>query len=192
MTTPVTQDNNFLKAVFDFHRVMQKKRYILVYEGEVNQDIVKAFTSMAEHRLEKGKEGLKVKKRVFNVMVECLQNITRHSSDADDPALGIGGKGIFVVGQEGDDYVVITGNAVENNKVDELKSLLDRVNDLDSVGVKELYMKAIRASKISDKGGAGLGFIDIAKKTGSKLIYEFQPIDDETTFFLLKTTIKNA
>ena len=38
---------------------------------------------------------------------------------------------------------------------------------------------------ISDKGGAGLGFLDMAKKTGTKFEYYFEPLDDEKCFFIL-------
>ena len=47
----------------------------------------------------------------------------------------------------------------------------------------------MRETAISDKGGAGLGFIDIARKTGSPLEYHFEPLDDKNSFFLLKTSI---
>jgi len=42
---------------------------------------------------------------------------------------------------------------------------------------------------LSEKGGAGLGFIDIARKTGQKLVYSFLKIDEEKSFFVLTTTI---
>jgi hypothetical protein len=45
-------------------------------------------------------------------------------------------------------------------------------------------------NKISEKGGAGLGLIDIAKKTGSKLSYQFKELNDEVSFFILTSTIK--
>ena len=41
---------------------------------------------------------------------------------------------------------------------------------------------------MSEKGGGGLGMIDIARKSGQKLDYEFLPIDDVFAFFTL--TIK--
>jgi hypothetical protein len=47
----------------------------------------------------------------------------------------------------------------------------------------------MRETAISEKGGAGLGFIDIARKTGNPLEYHFEPIDEKNSFFLLKTSI---
>ena len=55
--------------------------------------------------------------------------------------------------------------------------------------LKQLHKEKMRETAISDKGGAGLGFIDIARKTGNPLEYHFEPIDENNSFFLLKTII---
>ena len=53
----------------------------------------------------------------------------------------------------------------------------------------KLYKQQIREGRLSPKGGAGLGFIDIARKTGQKLIYSFLRVDDENSFFVLTSTV---
>ena len=42
---------------------------------------------------------------------------------------------------------------------------------------------------LTEKGGAGLGLIDIARKSGRKLFYHFVPYDNHRHFFLLVVTI---
>ena len=44
-------------------------------------------------------------------------------------------------------------------------------------------------SRARSQGGAGLGLIDIARKTEQKLEYQFLPIDDDSYFFILKVEI---
>ena len=39
--------------------------------------------------------------------------------------------------------------------------------------------------KLSEKGGGGLGLIDIAKKSRNKLGYSFKEIDKDYSFFTL-------
>ena len=56
---------------------------------------MRLFTSMAEQKIEQTISDLSVKRKVFHVMVECLQNITRHSDDFEEDGVG---NGIFVVG----------------------------------------------------------------------------------------------
>ena len=55
--------------------------------------------------------------------------------------------------------------------------------------LKEMYKKQIKEGSISKKGGAGLGLIDIARKTGEKLDYQFLQLDDKFLFFILKVEI---
>ncbi len=71
--------SEYMKFVVQFHKMMVDKRLTLAYEGEVTQEITKAFTSMTEKNLEKIEEDGKIKKKVYHVMVECLQNIYKHS-----------------------------------------------------------------------------------------------------------------
>jgi len=47
----------------------------------------------------------------------------------------------------------------------------------------------MRDGILSPQGGAGLGFIDIRRKTGNPLDYSFVKIDEETSFFIFTSTI---
>jgi hypothetical protein len=52
-----------------------------------------------------------------------------------------------------------------------------------------MYKKQIKEGKLSPKGGAGLGLIDIARKTGETLNYHFLQLDDNNYFFILEVEI---
>jgi len=81
----ITKFNNaeFMDFVYSVHENMVSNDIMLIYEGEVNQDITKTFTSMTQKNLEEGETSLPIKKRVYHVMVECLQNIGKHSDNAE-------------------------------------------------------------------------------------------------------------
>ena len=70
--------------------------------------------------------------------------------------------------------------------------MIDNINSLDKDGLKELHKFKMRETAISEKGGAGLGFIDIARKTGNPLEYHFEPIDADNSFFLLKSRVSRV
>ena len=86
-------------------------------------------------------------------------------------------------------YNIITGNIIKNEKIPELEKSLELVNSLDKEGLSSLYKQQMKDGRISDKGGAGLGFIDIAKKSGNKLSYQFKKLNEEVSFFILTSTI---
>jgi hypothetical protein len=134
-------------------------------------------------------EAVRLQRIIFHVMVECLQNVSRHADD-DNPGDNVySGNGIFMLSRNSDAFFVTTGNAIINEKIPALRKMIDNVNELDSMKLKELYMRQMREGRLSDKGGAGLGFIDIRRKTGSKLEYHFLPVSDKASFFMLTTAI---
>ena len=148
----------------------------LVYEGEISQQIVSVFSKIAEAKME-GKEHEVTKRRVYHVLVECLQNICKHGDEkeySDDKAIG---KGILLVGNNESQYMVTTGNLIGNEHVESLVETLNRVNSLDTKEIKTQYKKALKASVISDKGGAGLGFIDMVKKTGNPVEFNVKKVN---------------
>jgi len=176
----------FIDFVYEFYTTMKSQQVILVYEGVITHEIVKAFSALAEANMERNQEDASIQKKVYFVMVESLQNISKHSDSAEEDKPG---RGVFIISRADEHYMMTTGNIVENSKVDGLKKSLDQINSMNPDELKELYKTQMKGGSISEKGGAGLGFISIARKTESKLQYSFQPIDDKTTFFILSTNI---
>src|SRR3972149_72887 len=158
---------------------MKAHEITLVYEGEIRHQITKAFTSLTESNMAKESEANAVQKKVFHVMVECLQNISKHAENFEPDEYLFAGRGIFMVSKGNDEYNVTTGNVVDNSRIEELTEMLNNINNLDRDGLKELYKNQMKEGRLSEKGGAGLGFIDIARKTGKKLDFHFLPVDNE-------------
>ena len=121
-------------------------------------------------------------------MVEGLQNITRHQHADDVDIEKIEETfGIFVIQKIDDYYFITTGNVVDNVNIPPLKELLEKINSLSKDELKAFYKKVLAEGEMSDKGGAGLGLIDMARKSGNKLFYKFRKIDDTHSYFYLHT-----
>lgn len=179
-----------MEFVCQIHKDMVSNRILLVYEGEVNQDITKAFTTMTQKNLEEDDQtSVPIKKRVYHVMVECLQNIGKHSDNIASGQPEIPGNGIFMVNRADEGFNVVTGNPIANSKIPEVTTMLNKVNSMDEEEIKAYYKQKILESRISEKGGAGLGFIDIVKKTGNKIDFHFEKLNDFTSLFIVKTKI---
>ena len=183
------QEKGFLEFVYDFYASMKAHEINLVYEGKVTHQITKAFIALAEAQMEENHEAAKVQRTVFHVMVECLQNISRHADENEADKSVYSGKGIFMVSSTDKAWCITTGNAIANEKIPGVEEMLKHINKLNNQDLKDLYMKQMRDGRLSDKGGAGLGFIDIRRKTGEQLDYHFLPISETVSFFLLTTLI---
>ena len=66
---------------------------------------------------------------------------------------------------------------------------LQKINSLDKEHLREYYREVLGNGAITEKGTAGLGMIDIARKSGNKLEYEFLEIDKYFSFFSLNVKI---
>lgn len=178
-----------MKYIYELHKDMQKNNLILVYEGEFTQEITKSVLAMAERNMDSSGEESSIKRKVFNVMVECLQNIVKHA-DALNTKENPTHNAVFMVGKQEEQYTIISGNPILNDNIEGVKSKLEQINVLDKDGLKQLYKEIIKNTEISEKGGAGLGFVDMARKSGQKLDYDFIEMDNGYSFFSLRSCIK--
>lgn len=158
----------------------------VVYKGKLNHDILMLFTSMAEDKIAKTCKNHSIKRKVFHVIVECLQNITRHSDDFDEDGIG---NGVFVIGERANYYYIITGNMISKEKAKNVENSIEHLNTLNRDELSKLHKTSIVKGELSVKGGAGLGLIDMIRKTGEKYVYQFLKIDNNYQFFILKVTV---
>ena len=123
-------------------------------------------------------------------MVECLQNVVKHADAFKGD--GTNKSAIFMIGKKEDEYIIMSGNAIKNENINSLAERLDSINNLDKEGLKSMYKDIIKNTSISEKGGAGLGFIDMARKSGNKLDYKFFEMKEGISFFCLKSTVSKT
>ena len=144
---------------------------ILMYKGELTFDLVTSMIATLEERLEELEENRKVKKKFYNVATECIQNLYYHLDEVNAEDIRINSYD--------------SRSALRN-----IKQKLDDINAVDPDELRALYKKVLNEQEFSDKGTGGLGFIDIARKTGGqKLRYTFQPVSDIVSYFTLQVRL---
>jgi len=94
-----------------------------------------------------------------------------------------------MIKKDADEYSIMTGNFIANDNVELMKNRLDRINGMDRAALKVYYKEVLNNGEMSAKGGGGLGMIDIARKSGKKLTYSFNTIDDDYSFFSLNIKV---
>jgi len=166
---------------------------ILYYKGNIDSDLITRVLDMVEEKLISFNESPKLRKRVYNVLVESLQNLYHHAGAV--PA-GFEDQtserfGILSINKIHDGYRIVTGNFIGAEETDELEKRLARINNSSNEEIIELYKHILNHQCISVKGGGGLGLVDIARKTGNKLGYVFNSYDADTYFFCLDILVNN-
>lgn len=171
--------------IYSFYRKMEHNDVMLSFKGDVTSSMLDSMLYIMESKLEDMGESNKIRKKVYNVLVECLQNLYHHRDEMKRPGKEEESAAVFMIGKSENVYNIITGNYIKNDRVEKLKERIDRVNSLDRDGLKALYKEVLNDPTRSEKGGGGLGIIDIARKSGNKLGYDFMQVDEAYSFFSL-------
>ena len=179
---------------FDVHEYYSKLNggnVLIAFKGSVTTDLINNVLEQLEEKMDSVDEQPKVRKKLYNVLVESLQNLYHHveelpeslQSDLDSKF------GVLVVARENDAYKISTGNFISSEKIKFLKDKIDKINSLSADELKDMYKFILNHQKLSAKGGGGLGLVDIARKTGNKLEYTFHHYIDDYYFFNLDVFI---
>ena len=169
---------------------MEANNIMLSFKGDITDDLMGSILQIMESRMNDKNEEPKLKKKVYNVLVECLQNLYHHIDKADT-SVGIktARSAIFMIGFGDNGYSIYTGNYIKTQKVFDFRGKLDKINSLKQDELKSYYKEMLNNEQMSEKGGAGLGMIDIARKTGEKLKYDFYELNDGYSFFSLNIKV---
>jgi hypothetical protein len=184
--TPVTQQTS-LKHYFDFHQLVKENNIIFLYASDFSQELTKTLLAFTEKKLSFEELEDIVRKKIFNIMVEMLQNISKNAIDKEDASSEH--LPIFMIAETEDAFYLISSNKILTQDIEKIQNRIDEVNRLDSAGLKQLYKETRLNNAFSKIGGAGIGIIDMARKSGNRLNYNFQNINGEHAMFSLLITI---
>lgn len=161
-----------------------------VYRGEITPRLVMDILDMAKTNLAKADDTRKMRSRIYYIMGEGLQNITRHQADNEEK--DDDNSAIIVIHKRRHKYVIATGNLMLRADEEPLRNKLEKINHLDNEGLKEFSRETRTLTGLSEKGGASLGLIEMAKRSGNKLDYMIKSVDDKYSYFYLTTEITTA
>jgi hypothetical protein len=179
---------------FDIDKWFSQKlqgEVILRVMGDISSEKISEALEGIEESLNLKNEKNKTRKKVYNVFVECIQNLFHHVDLPPETAQvdRVSRFGIIILARDSSFYRISTGNFVRLDKVSIIKDRIDQVNSLSDEEVKSLYRDILGNEGVSIKGGGGLGMLDIVRKTGNKLEYVLHPHDEEYVFFSLDVYI---
>ena len=182
-----------ISGIFDCYKRMKENNILFSFQGEITTELVISILQIMELNMEISNEEIKVKRKVYYVLVECLQNLFHHHEtivnqhEPDKQKLSA----IFLISKQENDYLIMTGNYIKKNNITPLQEKLTQINTLSKTELKEQYMSILEKGEMSSKGGGGLGLIEIARKSGDKFVFDFTSIDEEYSFFELTIKIKS-
>lgn len=162
-------------------RSIDTNQFLFACRGNFNSSITDNILFLTEENLH-ALDSPKIAKKVYYLMVEGLQNITRHQKYNRDGSAYEGG--LFIINRHVEAYSVTYGNWVAADVKKLLEERLSTISNKEQAELKEYYLEILNNSGFSTKGGAGLGLVDMARKSSGKLHYKFVPVDDGYFYYL--------
>lgn len=157
---------------------------LLDYNGQVDIKVIEVLLK----KLRKNDEFLSLNKitykRVYSIVVECLENICKNT-----PASSVNdlySNSHISVRIENKKIYIKAVNPVSDTTRESLSEKIDFINSLSYAELKTLYENKINTDTSTGENGGGLGFIFMVLKSENKLEYGFQPLTEGYLYFELK------
>ncbi len=176
---PNIKNEFYICRVLPYRRIfdlMKEEELLLAYSGEITTDLTEAIAGLLETKTANAASSMK--KKFYFLLTECIQNMVQHSHDRTDSFLAIS--------KENERLNIVTGNMVTEKDANHLKQQINLMNEMSQENLKQHYLETLANKGFSEKGGAGLGLIEMARKSQHPLQYEFESLPDGKIFFLLK------
>lgn len=183
--------------LFELRKLLHKRGIIFAYSGYVTEPVLSGVGEALKRKLAIDDADTKTLRSVFAVFVEQMQNIIRYSADmviasspdgSETPLAEIR-HGILTIGKEGDEYVVYSGNLVKHSDVERLRARLTKIRGMTKDELRALHKEQLRSDPEEGSKGAGLGFMEIARRASKPIEFDFIDVDDRYAFFTLRASV---
>lgn len=177
----------------DLRATMHRRGAVFCFSGFMTETVLTGLGGALRKKLEIEDMDRKTVKGIFSIFVELVQNVIRYSAEREsgetrEEAIDLR-YGVVSVGRQEGQFYIACGNLIENKDVDRLSSGLANILSLDQAGLKALYKSTLRGPTPETSKGAGVGFIEIARRAPNGFEYDFEKIDDDHSFFAVRARL---
>ncbi len=166
-------------------------RHTFLYRGQFLDAHTARLISLGEAAVGKDESNRATRARLAFVLVEAYQNIIRHGSQSYDATSEDTGRSMILLRNWKHCNAVSTMNPVPLSEVDTLTETLKDLDALDSTQLKTRYLATLQEQKRTRRGGAGLGLIEMARRSGNPLRHKLVQLDPEHFLFSLSVTLND-
>ncbi|MDQ2177381.1 SiaB family protein kinase [Marinifilum sp. D714] len=162
---------------------------IFDYKGRIEDEDVTRILNSIERILKAKDESPKIFKKIFNVLIELVQNLHHHGEVPADLNVDYNKFGVLILRDEGMQYRISVGNFIKIEGLKLIRDRIDQINTLSLEETKNLYRIILSNEQFSEKGGGGLGMVEIARKSGNNMEYQFIDYNPDYLFLSIDVVI---
>lgn len=186
-------DNMNKQVSFDLYRLyttMTQQNIVTAFLGDFDHTTTTTLLQNFKAKMVFLETTAGINKRIYKIMVECLENISRYKVSKLIDTKVPSDSAIFLLAKQQNIFYISTGNYIKAAQVDVLQTKIDTINSFSKIELKKHYKQRLSESKPGGNNGAGVGLIDIVIKTGAPLRYRFLKISEHYSFFILEVAIE--
>ena len=167
---------------------MVEEGIVFSFSGMISQSLTSFMLETAKFQLEEAGEDSKMIRNLFMIAVEQLQNIMSYSKEKH---IKTGNRytspGVSAIGfsDKKEKYYVSSSNEISEEDKIRVSKKIDHINSLDTQEQRKFLREKLRSAEDKHDRGAGVGFIEMAKRSSEKLEYSFEKIDGKLYFHIL-------
>lgn len=185
---------NSLTYMLDVHKyydLLKEENIILSHKGALDGDLIDIIVQLVDKRLFKSKTRTRIKKKVINILVECLQNSFHYTTTFEDDKeqCTLVESPFLILSKHENSYIIFTGNYVTSDRAEHLKERIELVSQLSNKELQEYYIKSLNKDTLPQEGGAGLGLVDIIRRSKHNVSFDFKEVDEVHILFSLLVKI---
>lgn len=188
MSNSTHNEKKFVQEKFEhlLKEFQQNDTVLVSHLGELNQGVISNLESSVEEKVTSLEIPKGPLKKIFFISVETLQNMLIHGHKNQQGEQ----HNFFMLVKNGVKMNVVSANLISNTAIPAIEKQINVINSFDDEkALKAYYIEHLENNTMSEKGGAGLGFITIGMKSGNKLKMDFQKINDDFSLFTLTSTV---
>ena len=176
--------------VFQQHWFLRRNNIMDSFEGALSQEILVSLAEMIKQRVYDDKHLETFARKVFGIFVELAQNIQRYSSETETFDGKEIGTGSLIAFNTDKFYTITSCNKIKNSRIEFMKERCKHINSLDKEGLKAFYKETLRKSEMEKSPTGGVGLIEMTRKSGLPLKFNFIEIDNESSHFIITIDIE--
>jgi hypothetical protein len=181
----LAEDDYSLNSALAIYDQMVSEKIVIVQKGDFSQEAVLPLIQLFENNLNLKEAEVAVAKKVLYLLIEMLQNMTRHAEKINGMK-----EGIFYISESGSgNYEISTGNFLQKNQAQNLKEKLDAIVDLDKLALAKKYKQQLMNSEETEGKGAGIGLIELCRHSSDRINYDISPAENGLAFFSLHVKV---
>jgi hypothetical protein len=178
-----------IKNVYSPIKLQQE--IIFNYCGSISQPLLGALINEVEIQIERYPNGHKASRNIFELVIEMSQNIINYSANrtsTEDNVYTIERAEVALSYSDGN-FFISSANLINRSKMEKLQETIEYLNTLQPDELKKLYRQQRRSGDSRHSRGAGLGLIDLARKSSADIEFQFEDVGSNLVVFSLQVQI---